>query len=103
MSPTLIAGNGRQFRSDVFAWFCAVHVQNKLVYTEIFAKYTELIEGFLEQRLKQVRSFPFVDAQIRSVGFYTCSAPRHVHRNRCVAPASRVPHGRLPDQTTVLF
>jgi len=27
--------------------------ENKLVYTEIFAKYTELIEGFLEQRLKQ--------------------------------------------------
>ena len=98
MSTTLIAGNGRQFRSDVFAWFCPVHVQNKLVYTEIFAKYTELIEGFLEQRLKQVRSFLF-----HSVCFYTCSVPRHVHRGRCVAPASRVSHGRVPDQTTVLF
>eukprot|EP00802_Teleaulax_amphioxeia_P022306 Tamp_22740.p1 GENE.Tamp_22740~~Tamp_22740.p1 ORF type:complete len:218 (+),score=77.93 Tamp_22740:89-742(+) len=27
--------------------------ENKLIYTEIFAKYTELIEGYLESRLKQ--------------------------------------------------
>jgi ADP-ribosylation factor 2-binding protein len=27
--------------------------ENKLIYTEIFAKYTELVEGYLERRLRQ--------------------------------------------------
>ena len=36
--------------------------QNKLIYTEIFAKYTELIEGYLDRRLKQtIHTFSMPD------------------------------------------
>ena len=52
------------------------HTQNKLIYTEIFAKYTELIEGYLESRLKQnisTFSMPdFMEMLMYSLFFLAC-------------------------------
>lgn len=46
----------QDLQSDFAAQHC-LHFEatdeNKLIYTEIFAKYTELIEGYLERRLQQ--------------------------------------------------
>ena len=46
----------QDLQSDFAAQHCAhfeATDENKLIYTEIFSKYTELIEGYLERRLQQ--------------------------------------------------